>query len=439
MPHHVSFLNPLQTRVLSWISDGCPPNIGEGYSHRITAKALEARDLITIVGRGRSWRATITEVGRAVLERNVVAFDEPVARGAAFLQAVLDANGLIVTEDRRDGTTDTLMLEAALKAPNRPFGKKLARHPVGGWVNNTTEWYLAEHFPDFVERREVPFDASPRRFHALATNYRDNRDYQRVSKDHVPRAVRILHALAIEAEPRGYRIALPSDVKLRLRGSMSTDVEGQLALVIGNNVFGIAISEVPGKGGDRLPYQRDQRLPAWQKSRSHAFVSTGRLELEITNWASTNRKSTFRDARSVGLESLLADVLVEIEVRNLEADWEHDETVRKAAEKLARWQRAMVAAEADLHESRRVLILRDQLARSSEATDIRRFVEFARAARPELSDEMTPENEWLVWAQNYANKIDPLLLPFPMPAARSHRPEDLKPFMGRWSPYGVDS
>jgi hypothetical protein len=153
-----------------------------------------------------------------------------------------------------------------------------------------------------------------------------------------------------------------------------------MAFVIGENVFGIAISEVHGKGGARLPYQPNARLPAWQRARNFSFVPTGRLELGITNWSSAQRKSTFKDTRSVQVETFLSDVIFEIEVRNLEVDSEHDIEARKAAEKQVRWQQAMVAAEAALHESRRVEILRDQIMRHSEAVDVRRFVAAAREA-----------------------------------------------------------
>lgn len=202
MTHNTSFLNSLQRSVLVWIADGCPPGVVEGYSHRITAKALEARGLITIDGRRQTWSAAITETGRALLERNVVPPDKSVTEAAAFLQAVLDAGGLVVTEDRCNGPADTLMLEAALQAPNRPFGRKLARNSVGGWVSDTTEWYMAKHFPDFVERRDVPLVSSARSFHPVVAMYRDDRDDQRVSKDHLQRAAHILHLLQLKPNDR---------------------------------------------------------------------------------------------------------------------------------------------------------------------------------------------------------------------------------------------
>ena len=69
MPHNTSFLNPLQSSILAWIAGGCLPGVVEGYPHRITAKALEARGLNSIDGRRQMWSAVVTETGRALLER----------------------------------------------------------------------------------------------------------------------------------------------------------------------------------------------------------------------------------------------------------------------------------------------------------------------------------------------------------------------------------
>jgi hypothetical protein len=39
----------------------------EGYAHRVSAAALRSRGLVKISGRGPTWRATITDAGRAFL------------------------------------------------------------------------------------------------------------------------------------------------------------------------------------------------------------------------------------------------------------------------------------------------------------------------------------------------------------------------------------
>jgi hypothetical protein len=436
MPHAAIFLNSLQLSVLSWIADGCLPGIVEGYSHRITAKALETRGLIAIDGKGRTWKATITQRGLDELKNSVAPGEQVGSEAITLLQTVLDAGGPVTLDGRRDPVADARLLDEALKVPLRPFGKKLAYRNLGGWGSSTTEWFLDIHFPDLVDRAPVPLVGTTRKYHPVAAAYRDDRDNHRVSKDHLQRALHILHSLATEAERRGHGVALPSGVKLRPRGTRTDEVQGQIALVVGENVFGIALREIPGAGATRMPYQPDARLPRWQRSRQFTFNPTGRLELEITNWSSARRPSTFRDIRSVSLESRLADVLFEIEVRHLEANWEHDEAARKAAEKQANWQRAMTVAEAALHESRRVQHLRIQIARWKESTEMMRFIAAARTSHPDNDEFVRRAAAWLEWAEEYAMSIDPLEGALAMPIDRPFSPEELKPFLGGWDPYG---
>lgn len=58
-------LNERQIALLEWIKSGCPTGTYEedGYTHRISARALESRGLVEIHGRGKSWAATPTPRG----------------------------------------------------------------------------------------------------------------------------------------------------------------------------------------------------------------------------------------------------------------------------------------------------------------------------------------------------------------------------------------
>src|SRR5258708_8717942 len=54
-------LNDVQVAVVRWIADGSPAGVFDGYSHRISAAALQTRGLVRIVGRGATWRAALTD------------------------------------------------------------------------------------------------------------------------------------------------------------------------------------------------------------------------------------------------------------------------------------------------------------------------------------------------------------------------------------------
>lgn len=61
-------LNSVQLEVLRWVGDGCPSGVYEGWSHRVTARALHNRGLIRVSGHGAGWKASIEAEGIYYLE-----------------------------------------------------------------------------------------------------------------------------------------------------------------------------------------------------------------------------------------------------------------------------------------------------------------------------------------------------------------------------------
>lgn len=60
-------LNDRQVEVLRWIAEGTPKRDWPDWTHRTTAKALQARGLVRVRGHGSAWTATVTERGKRVL------------------------------------------------------------------------------------------------------------------------------------------------------------------------------------------------------------------------------------------------------------------------------------------------------------------------------------------------------------------------------------
>src|SRR5262245_15275617 len=60
-------LNDRQVEVLRWIAEGTPRRDWPDWTHRTTAKALQARGLVRVRGHGSAWTATVTERGQRVL------------------------------------------------------------------------------------------------------------------------------------------------------------------------------------------------------------------------------------------------------------------------------------------------------------------------------------------------------------------------------------
>lgn len=64
-----NLLNEKQLAVLRWFGEGRPKGVYEhGFDHRVTARALDRRGLLSVQGHGRSWRASLTDEGRYYLE-----------------------------------------------------------------------------------------------------------------------------------------------------------------------------------------------------------------------------------------------------------------------------------------------------------------------------------------------------------------------------------
>jgi hypothetical protein len=94
-----------QVAVLRWIADGCPRDVMEGDSHRISAAALRNRGLVTVSGHGASWVAEITQTGREYLEQ-VDGPEPPMPRQA----------NVSVTQQLVD---DVIAAGGSLRAPRR--------------------------------------------------------------------------------------------------------------------------------------------------------------------------------------------------------------------------------------------------------------------------------------------------------------------------------
>jgi hypothetical protein len=100
MDRDPSALNDKRTAVLRWVTDGCPSGVyTQGYEHRVVARALQRRGLITITGRGLTRGAKATKRG---LDLQAEAARKPSlpqpSEADELIERVLDASGRLVLE-----------------------------------------------------------------------------------------------------------------------------------------------------------------------------------------------------------------------------------------------------------------------------------------------------------------------------------------------------
>ena len=442
-------LTDRQTIVLRWIGDDCPVGVMEGNSCRISAAALRNLGLVKISGRGPTWSAVITDAGRGYLEQ-VDGPTPPLSR---------EGNGS-VTEQL---VNDVIAAGGSLRVPRRSYGVKgvdyerrarLAerngRVPAGKRLTVTCLPH-AELQIDLVDApegttldlRPVPVPHHVSRYHAVVGAFRNRSDRHEVSRSVLPRVSRILQGLVLEAERRGYDVAIGAAGAEDGYRRPARPTNGQPSVLITVGGYSAAV-EVSEEGMPSLAYWEQQnrsytypfsaavnRLPPRSKYDAHG---TGRLTLAIRSaHTGSERPTRWSDRKSWTVEEKLPELLREIEVRSAEHRHRLLEAARQAAERQRAWEAAIEVARERHAEQHRVEALRDEVDRWHQAERIRAYCNAAASAYYDSADTAA----WLEWAGRYTDGIDPLRLAPQAPAPLQRvAPEELQPYLEGWDPYG---
>lgn len=442
MPQHPKPLSFLQSKVLKWVNDGCPDSIFEGYSHRIAARALADDRYITITGKGPTWTAKITQTGAELL-KSIEDSDSNnhthESEADKFIQNLAAAGGVLEVEGGYSHiTANDALIRGVMKSALRPKGYKLEITSVGSWQSPKYEAHWARHFPDDVHERPVPIPDPVGKYHPVAKVFRDGT--RGVSKEHVARAAKLLHALATESTARGYEVTLPSSHK-RTNSRGTTTLDGDIAITIGTTTVPLEMRELPPNGGTAKPYnpKYNSHNQSWTLVNNTDFVSTGRLQLELTQKYATNgRQERFRDGKRQQLDTALPAMLREIEIQHLEKEWKREQARLKEEETQRRWEAAMKRARIRIQDHHKAQQLKIQADAWAEAGMLRKYVA-ALEARVSSERDVELVNRglaWLAWARDYIDAKDPLLRPIEVPVLADYRDEDLVPFLDGWSPHG---
>lgn len=472
MESYTGTLNEAQMAVLKWIADGCPDGALEGYEHRVSAAALRSRDLVRISGRGKTWRAEITDRGRDFLARSLQVRTksadtqsrsgnlEAEANGGPappkpaparqlspseqLVADVIAAGGVLkVPYVRREGEPDYQQrLLAAERFGKVPRGKRLTSDYVAGHQEIRLEDAIEG---TEVEARPVPVPERISRLHPVARRFRDDTDKHLVSRARLSRSVRIVHALATEVERRGWEISnAEGKTGGYQRDQWSPTNDGHFVVTIRSHSFGLRVFEekVKARGAfeaetrSRASARFPQYLPPRKLAR-YDSAATGRLQIAFVGYGHGGRTSTFSDRKNWTLEEKLAELFRELEIRAAKADHRQAEMERAAEERRRRWEVAMDQARERFFEAHREQVLRAQISAWQEVGTIRSFLEALEAKYGDNPDSA----DWIAWIKGYLDeRLDPLASPPTMPARPDATPDDLKPFLsGGLSPYGPPS
>jgi hypothetical protein len=478
-------LNARQVEVLRWIVDGCPDGVMEGHIHKTVAAALQARRLVKVSRKGGVWRAEPTDIGRHYaahgsypdrLARSVpqraarqprpgkpgpspkvskqrTVEESPLEPERAYgppkptpqqmaislVEMVVQSGGSLAVDPVRSQAHYDWLVAESKHAPNLPSGKQLRCKSTGGWgEDRRLRVYLDEDFAVRVAERPVPVSSRVLTYHQVVAAYRDDPDRHEVSTGSLSRASRVLHALATEAERRGYSVT--GRRKTEEKFSLT---DGQMQIKISSSSYKIRIREEGAPGGAPLPYSFGPRkLPRWRAAKKNAFVPTGKLRITIEEgYSRDGRPTEFRDTQKASLEERLPAALRELEIRALEDDWRRQEEERKVERRRRQWELAMDQAKEDFREARRAEILAGQIKRWRQAAEVDAYISAMHTAIEGLADDESraDASRWLTWISAYRERLDPLHGHLEMPEDVKPSREDLMPFLRGWSPYGPDA
>lgn len=462
-------LNPRQVEVLRWIGDSCPDSIMTGHSHKITARALHGRRLVDISKRNGLWSATLTDAGQYYVKHGdfpstlptgkpsqastqrpkekpaaseattrshaqnedtaAVGYHVSTARrsqtsrrspAAQLVTEVVAAGGVLDIVERAG--PDTYRMAQLATTANRhgmtPPGTRLVHkvvHEGGHWYGKRHDVFVLEEGAAGTDAplQPVPVPEEVQRYHTAVVNLRKSGRLE-IAPTALKRALRILHAVAKEAERRDFLVAAYQSKPKQ--GQYGEPTNWHLLFTLGPDTVPLAISEETDRV-EHTPTKRElaeQKRHPWTRIPTHDRVPSGRLRIDIGSSNQSDRKSFWADRASWSLDDKLPELLRELTVRadelrlRREAKAKAEEQYRKAVEREEQLAHARAA------EAHRKAILDEQLKQWRAARELERFAADVteRIAAAETNDQQDPEaiadaHRWLNWINDRAHRLDP--------------------------------
>lgn len=281
-----------------------------------------------------------------------------------------------------------------------------------------------------VELSPVPVPERVGRYHAAARAFRDHADEHRISRAALPRAVRILQGLVVEAEARGFTVTSEKDQNDRYGRNRGT---GRGRTVLSMDGYSVTV-DVAEEGMQSWWYWQQQnsvgyRSPSRAASRSsYEANATGRLTIELDGYSRSGRQVRWSDRKRWTVEDKLPELLREVQVRVAEHRHRLAEQAAEAEARHRAWEAAVETAKVRYSQQRRADTLMDAVTAWQRAEAIREYCDAMERTGTEI--------EWLKCARTYADQLSPPDSPPNIPDSFAPaNPEELRPYLDGWSPH----
>lgn len=288
---------------------------------------------------------------------------------------------------------------------------------------------------------EIRVPARLTKYHGVAREFRDHTDLQQISRKALSRALRIIHALAVEIERRGHRIKCANAPQTNRYGQRERNAKdsAHLLVTVKSHEIGLRIYEkgvgLRGAWEQQKSYYEENRVNfrlGYLPSRPTAYDkdATGQLNISLLGYSS--RQTTWGDRKRWKLDDRLGQILRELETQADEAEERRLAREREEAERQLQWEAAMANAKRRFIEDHQLEVLRRRVHAWQEADAIRAYCDAVEARHGPAATE--PDTAaWLELAREHADRLQRLPT---MPADPEITNEALKPYLGPWSPYG---
>lgn len=463
-------VNERQRSVLQWVRAGCPAGVWETSSYKTTCQALQNRGLVTVSRKGGQWSVALTSAGQHYLahgtyppresrphKAQAAAPQPPPTRAQEtpaavrkpspptqprvtfteqLLQELAEAGGRLV----KSGSGPDLekwpsRVAAARRSGRIPETKEL----YGGWCRGGYEIKLVD-IPAWrlAALKPVPVPSRLARPHTVVRAMQNEPQPLGLTKPVQGRALRLIQALITATEAEGHSssagqtgFAPPSHRRRRASPHFTITAQGQpvgfLVLQEQDRTEHVATEKELAEA----------KKASWVRIPRFDYTPSERLRFVLSG-GQPHRASEWSDTPGRPLEDQLAEIAQEVTLRGEAAERTRLDEIEAARQKRIHWEAAIEEARIQYAEAYRVRHFEAQEAAWRHATQLTEYLSAVRTrvdAMPS-GQARTEAEAWISWAAATVQRLDPVNTPPRLPDIPEPRPDDLKPFLGHWSPYG---